>query len=152
MRKTTPLVEMRHVSKAFPGVQALKDVSLAVYGGEVHMLVGQNGAGKSTLIKILCGAYHPDQGEFLSTASPSTSTPHGMPGTSALLSSSRNSRWCRFWISLRTFFWDANFLAVFPAPSIVSACIAKRKRFWINSEWISIRTPAHISSVSPSSR
>src|SRR5678816_378027 len=65
MRKTTPLVEMRHVSKAFPGVQALKDVSLAVYGGEVHMLVGQNGAGKSTLIKILCGAHRPDHGEFL---------------------------------------------------------------------------------------
>jgi len=62
---TTPLIEMRHISKAFPGVQALKDVSLAAYGGEVHMLVGQNGAGKSTLIKILCGAHRPDQGEFL---------------------------------------------------------------------------------------
>ena len=56
---------MRHISKAFPGVQALKDVSLAAYGGEVHMLVGQNGAGKSTLIKILCGAHRADQGEFL---------------------------------------------------------------------------------------
>jgi ribose transport system ATP-binding protein len=65
MTGTTPLVEMRHISKAFPGVQALKDVSVAIYGGEVHMLVGQNGAGKSTLIKILCGAYRPDQGEFL---------------------------------------------------------------------------------------
>ena len=62
---TTPLIEMRHISKAFPGVQALKDVSLAAYGSEVHMLVGQNGAGKSTLIKILCGAHRPDQGEFL---------------------------------------------------------------------------------------
>ena len=67
---TTPLIEMRHISKAFPGVQALKDVSLAVYGGEVHMLVGQNGAGKSTLIKILCGAYRPDQGEFLLNGKP----------------------------------------------------------------------------------
>ena len=66
----TPLIEMRHISKAFPGVQALKDVSLAVYGGEVHMLVGQNGAGKSTLIKILCGAYRPDQGEFLRDGKP----------------------------------------------------------------------------------
>ena len=56
---------MRHISKAFPGVQALKDVSLAAYGSEVHMLVGQNGAGKSTLIKILCGAHRPNQGEFL---------------------------------------------------------------------------------------
>jgi len=61
---------MRHISKAFPGVQALKDVSLAAYGSEVHMLVGQNGAGKSTLIKILCGAYRPDHGEFLLNGKP----------------------------------------------------------------------------------
>ncbi len=67
---TTPLIEMRNISKAFPGVQALKDVSLAAYGGEVHMLVGQNGAGKSTLIKILCGAYHPDHGDFLLNGKP----------------------------------------------------------------------------------
>ena len=67
---TTPLLEMRNISKGFPGVQALKDVSLAVHGGEVHMLVGQNGAGKSTLIKVLCGAYRPDQGEFLLNGSP----------------------------------------------------------------------------------
>jgi ribose transport system ATP-binding protein len=60
-----PLVEMRGISKAFPGVQALADVSLAVQAGEVHMLLGQNGAGKSTLIKILYGAYQPDRGEFL---------------------------------------------------------------------------------------
>jgi ribose transport system ATP-binding protein len=67
---TTPLIEMRHISKAFPGVQALKDVSLAAYWSEVHMLVGQNGAGKSTLIKILCGAHRPDQGEFLVHGNP----------------------------------------------------------------------------------
>jgi ribose transport system ATP-binding protein len=60
-----PAVEMRGVSKAFPGVQALSDVSMVVDAGEVHMLLGQNGAGKSTLIKILYGAYHPDSGEFL---------------------------------------------------------------------------------------
>jgi ribose transport system ATP-binding protein len=60
-----PLIEMRGVSKSFPGVRALDSVSLAVNAGEVHMLVGQNGAGKSTLIKVLCGAHHPDRGEFL---------------------------------------------------------------------------------------
>jgi ribose transport system ATP-binding protein len=60
-----PLVEMRGISKTFPGVRALDDVSLAVSAGEVHMLVGQNGAGKSTLIKVLCGAQTPDHGEFL---------------------------------------------------------------------------------------
>ena len=56
---------MRGISKAFPGVQALADVSFDVRRGEVHVLVGQNGAGKSTLIKILYGAYRPDAGELL---------------------------------------------------------------------------------------
>jgi ribose transport system ATP-binding protein len=59
-----PILEMRGISKAFPGVRALEDVSLAVRAGEVHVLLGQNGAGKSTLIKVLCGAYHPDRGEM----------------------------------------------------------------------------------------
>ena len=65
-----PIVEMRGISKAFPGVRALDDVSLAVHAGEVHMLLGQNGAGKSTLIKVLYGAYHPDRGEFLFDGQP----------------------------------------------------------------------------------
>ncbi len=56
---------MRGISKSFPGVRALDDVSLAVHAGEVHMLLGPNGAGKSTLIKVLCGAHRPDGGEFL---------------------------------------------------------------------------------------
>jgi ribose transport system ATP-binding protein len=60
-----PLVEMRGVSKTFPGVRALDDVSLAIHAGEVHMLLGQNGAGKSTLIKVLYGATHPDRGDIL---------------------------------------------------------------------------------------
>jgi len=65
-----PLIEMRGISKTFPGVRALNDVSLAVGSGEVHMLVGQNGAGKSTLIKVLCGAQQPDRGEFLIDGKP----------------------------------------------------------------------------------
>jgi ribose transport system ATP-binding protein len=60
-----PLLEMRGVSKTFPGVRALEDVSLEIRAGEVHVLLGQNGAGKSTLIKTLYGAYHPDRGQFL---------------------------------------------------------------------------------------
>src|SRR5687768_15957177 len=59
-----PVLQMRGVSKTFPGVTALDGVSMDVYAGEVHMLVGQNGAGKSTLIKILCGAYHASVGEL----------------------------------------------------------------------------------------
>jgi ribose transport system ATP-binding protein len=59
-----PLLELKGISKAFPGVKALEDVSLAVWPGEVHMLLGENGAGKSTLMKVLCGAYPADAGEF----------------------------------------------------------------------------------------
>src|SRR5512138_517610 len=56
---------MRGISKAFPGVRALDDVSLSVDAGSVHVLLGQNGAGKSTLMRVLCGAHHPDAGEIL---------------------------------------------------------------------------------------
>lgn len=60
----TPLLELRGISKTFPGVKALDDVSFALYPGEVHMLLGENGAGKSSLMKVLCGAYSADAGEF----------------------------------------------------------------------------------------
>jgi ribose transport system ATP-binding protein len=56
------IVEMKNISKSFPGVRALSDVNLSVRKGEVHGLVGENGAGKSTLIKILTGAYQKDEG------------------------------------------------------------------------------------------
>jgi len=56
------IVSMTGISKTFPGVQALKDVSFDVKAGEVHGLVGENGAGKSTLIKILMGVYSRDAG------------------------------------------------------------------------------------------
>ncbi|WP_316227416.1 sugar ABC transporter ATP-binding protein [Bradyrhizobium sp. SZCCHNR1047] len=58
-----PLLELRGISKTFPGVKALDDVSFAIHPGEVHMLLGENGAGKSSLMKILCGAYSADAGE-----------------------------------------------------------------------------------------
>ena len=60
-----PILEVRNITKHFPGVQALNDVSLKFYAGEVHAVVGENGAGKSTLMKILAGAYVPDSGEIL---------------------------------------------------------------------------------------
>jgi simple sugar transport system ATP-binding protein len=58
-------VELRHISKRFPGVIANKDVSIKVETGTVHALVGENGAGKSTVMKILYGMQRPDSGEIL---------------------------------------------------------------------------------------
>jgi ABC-type sugar transport system ATPase subunit len=57
-------VEMRHVSKSFGGARALRDVSFAARGGQVHALCGENGAGKSTLMKILAGAITDYEGEI----------------------------------------------------------------------------------------
>ena len=65
MKNKTPLLEMKGISKSFPGVQALDDVSFDLFPGEVHVLVGENGAGKSTLMKVLAGAYIRDTGEIL---------------------------------------------------------------------------------------
>ena len=59
-----PVLEMRGIRKAFPGVVALDGVDLTLDSGDVHMLLGENGAGKSTLMKILSGAYRKDAGEI----------------------------------------------------------------------------------------
>jgi ABC-type sugar transport system ATPase subunit len=56
------ILELRHISKTFPGIVALKNVDMSVMSGEVHALLGENGAGKSTLIKILSGYHQPDKG------------------------------------------------------------------------------------------
>ena len=58
------LLEVRNVSKRFPGVVALEDVSLRLKHGTVHALIGENGAGKSTLMRIIAGIYAPDAGEL----------------------------------------------------------------------------------------
>jgi ABC-type sugar transport system ATPase subunit len=57
-----PLMEVQNISKRFPGVVALDDVSLQFFPGEIHAIVGENGAGKSTLMKVMSGAYTPDSG------------------------------------------------------------------------------------------
>lgn len=59
------LLEMKDITKTFPGVHALDHFSFNLCAGEVHALVGENGAGKSTLMKILYGVYAPDEGEIL---------------------------------------------------------------------------------------
>lgn len=56
------LIQVKHISKAFSGIPALRDVSIDFYPGRVHVLLGENGAGKSTLIKIMSGVYQKDEG------------------------------------------------------------------------------------------
>ena len=67
-------LEIETVSKAFPGVQALDSVSLALEPGQIHALMGENGAGKSTLIKIITGLYQPDGGRVLLDGRPASFT------------------------------------------------------------------------------
>lgn len=59
------ILKMENISKSFPGVQALSEVNLEVYKGEILALVGENGAGKSTLMKILTGVYQKDKGKII---------------------------------------------------------------------------------------
>lgn len=58
------VLEFRHITKYFPGVKALDDVSFTALSGEVLAILGENGAGKSTLLKILNGDYQPSSGEY----------------------------------------------------------------------------------------
>ena len=70
MSDTVPVLEMRGISKAFPGVQALQDVNFRLKAGEVHAVMGQNGAGKSTLVKIITGVYKQDSGQMFYQGKP----------------------------------------------------------------------------------
>jgi rhamnose transport system ATP-binding protein len=67
-----PILDIRGVAKRFDATQALEDVSLALYPGEIHALLGENGAGKSTLIKIITGVHQPDRGQIFLEGSPVT--------------------------------------------------------------------------------
>lgn len=64
MSEAIPYLLFNHISKSFPGVKALNDITMQCEAGKVHALMGENGAGKSTLLKILSGSYRPDQGEI----------------------------------------------------------------------------------------
>ena len=70
MQHLDVILAMNHISKSFPGVKALDDVSFHVRRGTVHALMGENGAGKSTLMKCLFGIYSMDSGEILLDGKP----------------------------------------------------------------------------------
>lgn len=84
MSESPLLLEVRNVTKGFPGVKALKGVTFGLAKGNVHAIVGENGAGKSTLIKIMSGVHSPDTGELfldgnpVDIDSPSTAHSHGI--------------------------------------------------------------------------
>jgi ABC-type uncharacterized transport system ATPase subunit len=67
-----PIIQLRNITKRFPGVIALDHINLDIYPGEVHALLGENGAGKSTLVKVLYGIYTPDEGEIIVNGAPVT--------------------------------------------------------------------------------
>ena len=61
----TVLLSVEQISKSFPGVQALNDVSFTVGAGTVHAIMGENGAGKSTLMQVIAGAHQPTSGRLV---------------------------------------------------------------------------------------
>lgn len=82
--KNIPMMEMRGITKRFPGVLANDKVDFSVFSGEVHTLLGENGAGKSTLMKVLYGLYQQDEGEIrlnnrpVKLTSPANAISHGI--------------------------------------------------------------------------
>ena len=98
------MLVLKHVSKTFPGVKALKDVSLTFNKGQVHALLGENGAGKTTLIRIISGYQQPDHGAemLISTACPMSVAVRRTPLKEAFRPSIRTFKSCRSPVLLKT--------------------------------------------------
>ena len=92
---TQPILEMRDITKTFPGVKALSNVNLSIMPAEIHAVVGENGAGKSTLMKVLSGVYPPApmRAPSISKARNAISRPLPTVKTPASSLSTRNWRW-----------------------------------------------------------
>ena len=88
MSGATPVLELRGITKQFPGVLANDHVDFELARGEVHALLGENGAGKTTLMNILYGLYQPDEGEILHQGQA------GAHRLAARTRSSAGSAWC----------------------------------------------------------
>ncbi|GJM70725.1 hypothetical protein HMSSN036_29410 [Paenibacillus macerans] len=72
MNAEAPVVELKQITKRFPGIVANDSISLTLKKGEIHALLGENGAGKSTLMNILFGLYQPDEGTIEMNGQPVT--------------------------------------------------------------------------------
>jgi ribose transport system ATP-binding protein len=79
------ILSLKNITKLFPGVRALDDVSVEFEKGEIHAIVGENGAGKSTLIKVLAGAHSPTSGSIQVLGNEYNSTSHYTPSESVKL-------------------------------------------------------------------
>lgn len=89
------ILSMRSITKEFPGVRALSEVSLEVQRGQIHAICGENGAGKSTLMKVLSGVYPHGtyEGEICFEAGSASSRASARARMPASRSSTRSSRW-----------------------------------------------------------
>ena len=74
-----PVLEVRNITKQFPGVLANDHISFTLFAGEIHAFLGENGAGKSTLMNILYGLYDPDEGEIFINGRRSHKGPNADP-------------------------------------------------------------------------
>jgi simple sugar transport system ATP-binding protein len=124
MSDPIPVLELTGIHKEFPGVKALSNVSLRLFPGEVHTLMGQNGAGKSTLIKVLTGLYTPEQGRI--TLAGSEIAPRSTEAAQKL--------------GISTVYQEVNLC---PNLSVAeNICIGRYPRRWGQIDWKAMRAEA----------